>query len=102
MMTETQRESTVSQSVAVMVRYQEDRKYRPCRDRMIAEIQAIAGWVRQAGMDPITTDSLVLQPVGDRLLAVCGSEVGPRLYSEFLRAFYDLDDVGRGNGLSSS
>lgn len=95
MMTRTQIEATINQAVGIMVRYQAEKNWRLSRDRMTAEVQAIGGWVNQTGMGPLATDSLILKPISDRLLAVCGSEVGPRLFAEFLRAFYDLWDVSR-------
>lgn len=102
MMTERQIRETISHCVELMARYREGPRACHRREFMIAEVQAVVGWVVEMKLDPIETDEQILQPVGAALLSLYSYEVGPKLFAEFLSAFYDLRPDMRANGFASA
>lgn len=89
--TERQLQETVARCVGIMVYFHNDpERTQRTKERMVAEVQVVAGWVVEMGLDHRQTDERVLCPVEAELIARYGHEVGPRLNRLFLEAFDGL------------
>jgi hypothetical protein len=89
MATERQVQETIARCVALMVFHHNCERSQEARDRMIAEVQIIAGFVEELGFSRSGVDWRIMRPIEAELLARYGHEVGPRLFAMFADAFED-------------
>ena len=92
--TERQLQETVARCVSIMVYFHNDPERTPkTKERMVAEVQVVAGWVAEMGLKPGQTDELILRPVEAELFARYGHELGLRLNRMFLEAIDGLPRI---------
>lgn len=96
MATEREIQETIARSVAIMVCFHNSEKTKRAGAMMVSEVQTVAGMVLELDLGVGETDDCILRPVEQELLMRYGHEVGPRLNTEFLKAFESLDASGRG------
>ncbi len=87
MATEREIQETVARCVSIMVFYKNGEKTTQATEMMVAEVHAVAGWVRELGLGVGETDARILRAAERELLARYGHEVTPRLYAALLDAF---------------
>jgi hypothetical protein len=73
--------------LSVLLRYRNGDRTAATQGMMIAEIETIVGWLKELDLPPGVTETGVLQPVEEYLLARYGHEAGLRLNAEFVEAF---------------
>jgi hypothetical protein len=91
MTTEVQVQETIARCVSIMVFYHNDHEASDATERMIAEVQLVAGWITEMELSPGGTDWLIFGPLENELYARFGHEVAPRLYAEFIEAIESLN-----------
>jgi hypothetical protein len=93
MVTERQVQETIARCVSTMVYYHNGERSRELDERMTAEIQMVAGFVRELDFSRDGVESRIIRPVEVELVARYGHEVGPRLASRFFEAFEGLEGL---------
>ena len=90
MATERQVQETIARCISTMVFYHNSERSRKTEDRMIAEVQVIAGFVEELGFERGEAEERIIRPVELELIARYGYEVGPRMAVQFANAFQSL------------
>ena len=78
MATERQIQETIARCVSIVVFFHNSQKSPKMRSMMVAEVQAIAGWVEELGLCGMATDEQILVPVEWELVARYGPVAGRR------------------------
>ena len=84
-------EETVARCVSIMVYYLGSGRSTQSRGVMTNEVQSIARWATGLGLSSQAIHERIVRPVKAELIARYGSEVGERLYNEFLRVFESVN-----------
>lgn len=93
MATEHLREVIISQCIATVARYHQSGRALEKAERMAAEVQLIAGFVLELGLNANEIEETIIRPVEASLMSRYGHEVGPRHVNEFIKAFDGIKDV---------
>ena len=86
-MTERQAQETIASCVSTMVYYHNCERSPEVDERMVAEIQLVAGFIEETGLSRDGADWRIIRPVESELIARYGHEVGRRLAVRFIEAF---------------
>ncbi len=76
-----------SRAIAIMQFYRNSDRRPSHKAEMIAEIQEVAAWYRDRGLNGSVLQTEVLEPIAAGLNERHGAIVGLRVYAEFLAAF---------------
>ena len=95
MATEREIQETLARCVSIMVFYHQGNRSNNSRDLMVAEVQTLAAWVGDLGLDDGVVTDHILRPMETEMLARYGPEVGPRLAAAFRGAFEGPERPGR-------
>jgi hypothetical protein len=90
MATQRQLQETVARCVSIMVYYRNEPRSERTRERMVAEVQLVAGWVMELGLVAEETGRHIFRPLEGELIARFGQAAGSRLHAEFVQAFEGL------------
>jgi hypothetical protein len=93
MMTDRQIQEIVARCVSTLVFYHNSERSREADEQMAAEVQVIAGFVKELGLDVADVDKRIIRPVEFELIDRYGHEVTPRLFGEFIGAFESMGVV---------
>jgi hypothetical protein len=88
-----QARESVARCVAAMVRYHDDGRSWASHERMVAEVQAVAGFVEELGLTRGAVVAGIFGPVEAELVGRFGPEPGARLVGECVYAFESLKSV---------
>jgi hypothetical protein len=91
MATERQIQETIARCVSAMAYYHDSERSPKSDEHMIAEVQVIAGFVKELGFSESGVAWRIIRTVESDLIDRYGYEVGPRLSAQFIGAFESLD-----------
>ena len=73
--------------LALLQRYHDGERTVAAREKMVAEVEVVIGWLLELGLPAGVTEDGLLGPVEMCLLDRYGHELGQRLNREFVEAF---------------
>jgi hypothetical protein len=91
MATQRQLQETAGRCVSAMISYHNSGRSEKVHDRMVAEVQMIAGFLEELGLDRGEIDRRIILPVEAELIARYGQVAGSRLAIQFVEGFESLD-----------
>jgi hypothetical protein len=91
MATQRQLQETVARCVSAMVSYHNCERSEKVHDRMVGEVQMIAGFLEELGLGRGEIDHRVILPVEAELIARFGQVTGSRLAIQFVEGLESLD-----------
>ncbi len=87
MPTDRQIDETIARCVSTMVYLHASGQKARAFDQAAAEIQLIAAWIREMGLEDSEVQDRILDPLEEELCNRYGPELGPRLLGVFLEAY---------------